>query len=443
MAFDDLTPSQRDALIPLIEALLTGKYNEEFFLTRQAGRRQGEIHLTYKHSKSGGQGLPGFTESEVQAFKEAGYITTSTNFSAALKIKAYREYEEYAHKPSEESDRMSNLDVFISHSSRDKEVASAIIDLLRAALNMPADKIRCTSVDGYRLPAGASTDEQLRQEIYDARTFIGLITPTSLQSTYVLFELGARWGARRHLAPVLASGADANALRQPLASLNALSCEVAAQVYQLVGDIAGSLKISANNPPAYQRHVEALIQASIDGRGRNRSQSMAGGAAAEASAFTPSEEVGFRHIHKMLNRGATVKVGVFQNTPDGKSSSKVRTEVLRYNLLAALSRFLNDGYDYYDYHYFVHDLSRWLQKERPLTNPPDATLHYSNAEVAEDIKRELQRYGLARHTTRTHFERQESAYEFTEKMHSFIYWLEVNSLIDEKVSFELVESHEG
>ena len=373
MAFDDLTPSQRDALMPLIEALLTGKYNEEFFLTRQAGLLRGEIHLTYKHAESRGQGLPGFTESEVQAFKEAGYLSTSTNFSAALKIKAYREYEEYLNKPSEESDRMFNLDVFISHSSRDKEVAAAIIDLLRAALNMPADKIRCTSVDGYRLPAGASTDEQLRQEIYDARTFIGLITPTSLQSTYVLFELGARWGARRHLAPVLASGADVNALRQPLASLNALSCDIAAQVYQLVSDIAGNLKTNVGNPSAYQRYVEALVQASIDGKERNRSQSKTGGAvAAEASAFTPSEEIEFPRLHKILSRDAAVRVAVFQKTPDATSSPKVRTEVFNFNLLDALIHFLNEGYNYYDYHDFLFELGQCFQKEHTLMNPADA-----------------------------------------------------------------------
>lgn len=48
MAFDDLTSSQRAALIPLIEALLTGKYSEEFFLYRQAGVQRGEITLTLK-----------------------------------------------------------------------------------------------------------------------------------------------------------------------------------------------------------------------------------------------------------------------------------------------------------------------------------------------------------------------------------------------------------
>jgi hypothetical protein len=155
-----------------------------------------------------------------------------------------------------------SIDIFISHSSADARTAEALIDLLRAALNIPADRIRCTSVDGYRLPIGASTEEWLRQEVSEAKVFIGLITPTSLQSAYVLFELGARWGAHLHLAPVLASGANPNLLHGPLASLNALRCDVPAQVHQLITDIAKILGRDQNNPSSYQKYLELLVQQS-------------------------------------------------------------------------------------------------------------------------------------------------------------------------------------
>jgi hypothetical protein len=58
--------------------------------------------------------------------------------------------------------------VFISHSSADRETAEALAHLLRSALNLTPAEIRCTSVEGYRLPAGASTDQQLRDEIMAA-----------------------------------------------------------------------------------------------------------------------------------------------------------------------------------------------------------------------------------------------------------------------------------
>lgn len=162
----------------------------------------------------------------------------------------------------EDNNQHSNLDVFISHSSRDARIAEALVELLRAALDIPADKIRCTSVSGYRLQGGAFTQEQLKQEIQSARLLIGLLTRKSSRSAYVLFELGSRWGAGGNLLPVLALGADAKILEGPLCSYNALRCDDRAQVLQLVDDIATLLTISPNNPPAYEKHVEGLIQAS-------------------------------------------------------------------------------------------------------------------------------------------------------------------------------------
>ena len=89
--------------------------------------------------------------------------------------------------------------VFISHSSADGETAAALVRLLRSALNLTPPDIRCTSVEGYRLPAGAPTDLQLREEIIAAAAMIGLISPGGMSSAYVPFELGARWGAKRYL----------------------------------------------------------------------------------------------------------------------------------------------------------------------------------------------------------------------------------------------------
>jgi hypothetical protein len=114
------------------------------------------------------------------------------------------------------------LSVFISHSSKDADLALALIELLKAGLGLMADQIRCSSVDGYRLPVGVNTEDKLREEVNAAKVVIGLITPSSLTSYYVMFELGARWGANLFLAPLLA-GVKASELRGPLSLLNALS----------------------------------------------------------------------------------------------------------------------------------------------------------------------------------------------------------------------------
>lgn len=154
-----------------------------------------------------------------------------------------------------------DLDVFISHSSRDEEIAKRLITLIRSALNLPATSIRCTSVDGYRLPTGISTDERLRQEIHDSVAFIALLTPNSLSSVYVLFELGARWGAGRRLFPLLSGDRPQNLLRGPLAALNALSCENEGQLLQFVDDLAVALGRARESPAVYRKCILELVEA--------------------------------------------------------------------------------------------------------------------------------------------------------------------------------------
>jgi hypothetical protein len=62
----------------------------------------------------------------------------------------------------------TTLQLFISHAEEDAALAARVITLMEKALRLPASAIRCTSVDGYRLPGGANTIERLRQEVHDA-----------------------------------------------------------------------------------------------------------------------------------------------------------------------------------------------------------------------------------------------------------------------------------
>jgi hypothetical protein len=149
--------------------------------------------------------------------------------------------------------------LFISHSGEDVELAALIVQLLSTALGLRSQQIRCTSVDGYRLPGGADSDEQLRDEALAAECFIGIVSPQSLASAYVLFELGARWGAKKHLVPLLAPGMRPQALRGPLKGLNALSSDNMAELHQLIGEIAKLLAVEVEPPEVYQRHLDAVV----------------------------------------------------------------------------------------------------------------------------------------------------------------------------------------
>lgn len=49
----------------------------------------------------------------------------------------------------------SKTKLFISHSSADESLASALVDLLLSSILLEDSDIRCTSVPGHKLPVGS------------------------------------------------------------------------------------------------------------------------------------------------------------------------------------------------------------------------------------------------------------------------------------------------
>lgn len=149
--------------------------------------------------------------------------------------------------------------LFLSHSSVDAGLAAVVVRLLRASLRLEPSEIRCTSVDGYKLPGGADTDEQLRGEVQEAEVLVALVSAASLQSLYVTCELGARWGVGKPLIPLLAPGVQPWEIKAPLAGKNLLKSERAAELHQLIDDVGGHLGITPARPAAYQEDLETVL----------------------------------------------------------------------------------------------------------------------------------------------------------------------------------------
>lgn len=167
-------------------------------------------------------------------------------------VQSYR----YLAKVRKELRPAPTLDVFISHSSRNEQLARIVIEVLEAAL--PGIKIRCSSVDGYRLDAGGKFEGLIRSEVLLSRMLLALITPESIKSDYVLFELGARWGVGLWTIPLLANGATALMLPGPVSQLNALNCTSAPQMHQMIEKIASVANLHPNDPTKYEPYVLRL-----------------------------------------------------------------------------------------------------------------------------------------------------------------------------------------
>ena len=83
--------------------------------------------------------------------------------------------------------------VFLSHSGEDSSSVRHIAEFIERTFDLPRERILCTSVDGYRIPAGADWQERLRTVIRDGVFTVFWITPAFVNSSFCNTEVGAVW----------------------------------------------------------------------------------------------------------------------------------------------------------------------------------------------------------------------------------------------------------
>jgi hypothetical protein len=128
--------------------------------------------------------------------------------------------------------------IFISHRHKDETIVAALAALLREAFDIERNDIRCTSVQPYMLAPGERTSELLRSEIARAELVIGVLSPDTSESNYVVSELGASWGRDVPTFPVLVRGATYADVPSPLSERHSMSLEKEDNCLQLVDYVA-------------------------------------------------------------------------------------------------------------------------------------------------------------------------------------------------------------
>lgn len=151
--------------------------------------------------------------------------------------------------------------VFLSHSHADADLATALVDVVCSALRLRRSDFICTSVDGAGLAGGASASGELRRQIASTVAFVSLLTPKALDSHYVLFELGARWGMRGPHIPLFARG-NKSGLPGPLKDTIALDISEETKVIQFISDLGTLLDSTAEPTNAYFDKVQRVTNLS-------------------------------------------------------------------------------------------------------------------------------------------------------------------------------------
>lgn len=90
-----------------------------------------------------------------------------------------------------------------------------------------------------------------------AEAVVGLIAPTTTESTYVLFELGASWSGESKTLPFLIKGATPELVPDPLRELNIYSLESVQNCWKLIDDIDGATKLDRSMAP--RQRIEKAV----------------------------------------------------------------------------------------------------------------------------------------------------------------------------------------
>lgn len=153
-----------------------------------------------------------------------------------------------------------NIRVFISHSAKDEKIAAALIDCMAKSMVVPDGGIRCTSVAGFKLRVGDDANETLRSNLEHASIVIGLLSPESLASGYVIMELGAAWGLKRLTCAILTAGVEFRKIPGPLAGKHAILASSESDMAAFMEQMAQVLGWPQRRSPSMMEGVKQFAQ---------------------------------------------------------------------------------------------------------------------------------------------------------------------------------------
>jgi hypothetical protein len=105
--------------------------------------------------------------------------------------------------------------VFISHSSKDKQIVTELVDVL-TSFGLTSTQIFCSSFEGCGIPLGNNPIETLKKEINKNVLVLFVLTNNFYESSFCLFEMGATWALSKEHIPIVVPPFTFNEMNQKL-----------------------------------------------------------------------------------------------------------------------------------------------------------------------------------------------------------------------------------
>ncbi|MDP1929272.1 MAG: toll/interleukin-1 receptor domain-containing protein [Thiobacillus sp.] len=151
--------------------------------------------------------------------------------------------------------------IFISHASVDEPLASALVDCIFSSMVLDDSDVRCTSVPGHKLEIGSEFVHAIRTELDESAVVVGVITENAIRSGWVLFELGAAWGAEKKLKPLVSDEVKVAALPGPLSGRHAARLSDESDVLQFLDELATFIAARPRASSKRSKAIDALLAA--------------------------------------------------------------------------------------------------------------------------------------------------------------------------------------
>ena len=113
---------------------------------------------------------------------------------------------------------------------------------------------------GNKLPVGVDFASTLRQDIGESSVVVGLITSKAANSGWVLFELGATWGAGKNLLPLVADDVDLKALPGPLSGRHVAKLSSKSDVNQFLEELSSLVGAKHRSQAKSAGRIDDLVE---------------------------------------------------------------------------------------------------------------------------------------------------------------------------------------
>ena len=93
--------------------------------------------------------------------------------------------------------------VFVSHAAKDEPLVAALVVLIEDGLGVPEDEIFCSSLQGFGIPPGENFVSYMREQIFEPKIVVLVLSKNYFASHFCLSELGAAWVKGHKIFPIL------------------------------------------------------------------------------------------------------------------------------------------------------------------------------------------------------------------------------------------------